>query len=54
LSFIPGSSKWSLTFRLPHQNPVRTSPLPIRATCPAHLTLFDLITRKIFSEQYRS
>ena len=27
---------------------------PIRATCPAHLILFDFITRIIFSEQYRS
>jgi hypothetical protein len=33
----PGFSKWSLSLRFPHQNPVYTSPLPIRATCPAHL-----------------
>jgi len=26
----------------------------IRATCPAHLTLLDFITRKILGEQYRS
>ena len=26
----------------------------IRATCPAHLILFDLITRTVFGEQYRS
>ena len=25
-----------------------------RATCPAHQILFDLITRKIFGEEYRS
>ena len=31
-----------------------TSPVPIRATCPAYLTLLVLITRTIFSEQYRS
>jgi len=32
------------------------SPLlsPIRATCPTHLILLDLITRKVLGEQYRS
>ena len=28
-------------------------PSPIRATCPAHLILFDFITRKTLGEQYR-
>jgi hypothetical protein len=40
--------------RFPHQNPVYTSPRPIRATCPAHLFFLDLITRTILGEQYRS
>jgi hypothetical protein len=38
----------------PHQNPVYTSPLPIRATCSALLILHDLITRTIWGEEYRS
>jgi len=29
----PGYSKWSLSLTFPHQNPVHTSPLPIRAKC---------------------
>jgi len=37
----PGSSKWSLFFRFPHQQPVYTAPLPVRVTCPAHLILLD-------------
>ena len=38
------------------RNPCITSPLlsPIRATYPAHPILLDLITRIIFSEEYRS
>jgi len=54
ISSTPGSPQWSFSPRFPHQNPVYASPLPIRATCPAHLILFDLITRKILGEEYRS
>ena len=50
----PVSPKWALSLRFSHQNPVYAFPLPIRATCPAHLILLYLITRKIFGEQYRS
>ena len=44
----PGSSKWSLYLRFPHQNPVHASPLPIHATRPAHIILLNLITRTIY------
>ena len=54
LPSTPESSKWSPSFRFPHQNPVYASLLPIRATCPAHLILLDLITRTILGEVYRS
>ena len=42
------STKWSLSFSSPHQNPVCISCLlmPIHATCPTHLSLLDLISRK--------
>jgi hypothetical protein len=51
---MPRSSEWSVFFKFPHQNPVYTSLLPIRATCPAHLIQHDFITQTISGEQYRS
>ena len=50
LPSTPGSPKWSLSLRFPHQNPGS----PMRASCPAHLILLDFITWRILGEQYRS
>jgi len=52
LPSTPGSPKWSLSLRFPQQKAVFASPLPIRATCPAHLIL-HFINRTILCVQYR-
>jgi len=51
---MPGSPKWSLSLRFPHQNPVYTSPHPMHATWPANFILLDFITQTILGEKYRS
>ena len=50
LPSTPGSSKWSLSLRFPHQNPLYTSYLPHTCHMPAQLILFDLITRTTVGE----
>jgi hypothetical protein len=42
----------ALSIRSPHQNPVCTSPVPLRATCFTHHILLNLITR-IFDNECR-
>ena len=41
---MPGSSKWPLSLRFPHQIPIYTPLLPHTCYSPAHLILLDLIT----------
>ena len=50
----PGSSKWSLSVKFPHQNPACTSPLPCTCYVPRPLILLHLITQIMFGEEYRS
>ena len=54
LPSMPGSSKWSFSVRLPHQNPVCTSPLCHMCYVPCLSHSFLFITRIIFGEEYRS
>jgi hypothetical protein len=49
----PGSSKWSLSLRFRHQNPVYTCNPPNTCYMPTHLILLCLITRTILGKAYR-
>jgi hypothetical protein len=49
LPSIPGSPRWSLSLRFPHQNPVYAS-----STCPSHVTILEFFILTILSERYRS
>jgi len=48
------SPQWSLSPQFPNQDPIHTLSSAIRATCPGHYILLDLITRTILGEKYRS
>ena len=50
----PRSPQWSLSLRLPQQDPNTPLSSPIRAACPAHLILLHFITRTILGEEHKS
>jgi len=54
LPSTPGSPKWSLSLKFPHQNPVYASPLTHTRYNAGHLILLYFITRIILGEEYRS
>ena len=49
--FTPMSPQWSLSLRIPHQDPIHPLSSPISATCPAQLILLHFITRTILGEK---
>ena len=54
LPSTPGSSKWSLSLRFAHQNPVYAFPLPHTRYMPHPFIFLDFITQTILGEEYRS
>jgi len=54
LPSTPGSPKWSLSLRFPHQTLYTNHLSTILATCPAHHIFLYIMTHTIFGELYRS
>ena len=54
LPSMAGSFQCSPSFRLPTKTLYVSLISPIRAICPAHFSLGDLINRMIFGEEYRA
>jgi len=54
LPSIPGSSEWSLAITFRTKILYAHILFPIRATCPTHHILLDLITQIVFGEEYGS
>ena len=54
LPSVPGCYKWTPSLGFFQQNSVCTFPLPIRATCPEHLSTLDFFSHVIFGEEYRA
>ena len=50
----PRPPQWSLSLRLPNQDPIHPPSSPICATCPGHLIILDFITHTILGEEYKS
>jgi hypothetical protein len=54
LPSVPESSKWSPSLKFSRQNPYAPILSPIRPTCPARLSLLDLISRMISGKECRT
>jgi len=51
---MPRFRQWSPSLRFPQQDHIHPLSSPIRATCPAHLIILDIITRTILGDEYKS